>query len=127
MSEGRILLVEDEPINREVATMLLEDVRLAVDTAEDGLQAVDKVRDQPYDIVLMDMQMPNMDGLEAAQAIRALPGTADLPIIAMTANAFAEDRDRCRDAGMNDFIGKPVDPQTFYGVLHKWLSSRPAT
>ncbi len=123
----RILLVEDEPINREVATMLLEDVRLAVDTAEDGLQAVDKVRDQPYDIVLMDMQMPNMDGLEAAQAIRALPGTADLPIIAMTANAFAEDRDRCRDAGMNDFIGKPVDPQTFYGVLHKWLSSRPAT
>ncbi|MBS1145121.1 MAG: domain S-box [Proteobacteria bacterium] len=118
---GRLLLVEDEPINREVASMMLEDAGLAVDTAEDGRQAIDCVRRQEYDLILMDMQMPNIDGLEATRQIRALPQGARLPIIAMTANAFAEDRARCLAAGMNDFVSKPVNPESLIETIGRWL------
>ena len=119
----RVLLAEDEPINREISIGLLEDTGLQVDSAEDGAQAVILATRNHYDLILMDMQMPNLDGLDATRQIRALPGRHDCPIIAMTANAFTEDRDRCLAAGMNDFIAKPISPDHFFEVLLTWLEN----
>ena len=120
----RILVVEDNEINQMVTQEILEDVGLVCDLANDGEEAVSKVRAaQPgvYALVLMDMQMPKMDGLTATKLIRQLETGKDIPIVAMTANAFNEDEERCITAGMNDFVSKPVDPDRLYCTLLKWL------
>ena len=117
----RVLLVDDEPVNLEVARYLLEEAGLAVDTASDGDEAVERAAAARYALILMDMQMPRVDGLEATRRIRALPDYATTPIIAMTANAFAEDRARCLAAGMNDFLIKPFEPERLFSLLLGWL------
>ena len=118
----RILVAEDEPVNVEVSRMLLEAAGLVVDTAVDGAAAVALARDGNYALILMDMQMPNLNGVDATRAIRALPGHETTPILAMTANAFYEDRRACLDAGMNGHICKPVDPEVLYRTVLMWLS-----
>ena len=124
LAGGRALLVEDNALNQEVATAFLREAGLEVDLAPDGAVAVEKVGKTAYDIVLMDMQMPVMDGITATRAIRQLPDRADLPIVAMTANVMAGDRERCLAAGMNDHIAKPIDPQELFDKLRQWV--RPA-
>jgi two-component system, sensor histidine kinase and response regulator len=120
----RILLVEDNELNQEVAVGLLEDAQVTIDIAENGAIAVEKVQTTPYDIVLMDMQMPVMDGIEATRQIRSDERFLVLPIVAMTANAMAGDRERCLAAGMNDHIAKPIDPDELFRVLSKWTAAR---
>ncbi|MCB1887726.1 MAG: response regulator [Rhodocyclaceae bacterium] len=124
---ARALLVDDDPVNREVGAFLLQDAGIDVGEACDGVEAVDSCRDTLFDVVLMDMQMPRMDGLDATRAIRRLPGYQDVPIIAMTANAFLEDRERCLAAGMNDFLSKPVDEARLYQALGQWLGGDPTS
>ena len=122
---ARVLLVEDNPVNREVGVALLADAGLTVDTADDGAQAVAMALARAYDLILMDMQMPGMDGLAATRALRAQPAGRKVPIVALTANAFGEDRAACLAAGMNDHIAKPVAPKHLYELLRRWLPPRP--
>jgi CheY-like chemotaxis protein len=124
---ARVLLVEDHAINREVAADLLQAAGLSFDTAENGRIAVEKVRQHGYALILMDMLMPEMDGLQATRAIRQLSEGQAVPIIAMTANAFEEDRRACQAAGMNDFIAKPINLQSLYLTLDRWLSTGSVT
>ena len=114
--------MEDEPVNREVLKELLHEEGAIVIQAEDGLVALELAKAGGYDLVLMDMRMPRLDGLSATRAIRQLPGWAHTPIVALTANAFVEDRQNCLDAGMNDFLTKPVDPDVFVDILVNWLA-----
>jgi CheY-like chemotaxis protein/HPt (histidine-containing phosphotransfer) domain-containing protein len=120
-SGARVLLAEDDEVNREVATELLHAAGLQVDTAHNGQMAVQMASANHYDLVLMDVQMPLLDGFEATRALRARTAGAQPPILALTANAFEEDRQACLDAGMNDFVPKPVDPTLLYATLLRWL------
>ena len=129
---ARILLVEDNDLNQEVASELLEQAGFIVELADNGAVAIDKLRQnagEPYDLVLMDVQMPVMDGLEATREIRRLEGFAELPVVAMTANAMASDREQCLSAGMNDHLAKPIDPEALWRALRRWIrphAGRPA-
>ena len=117
----RVLLVEDNELNQQVAQEFLKGAGMDVDIAADGVLALDAVQKHRYDAVLMDMQMPVMDGLSATRAIRAIPGLQQLPILAMTANAMADDREQCLAAGMNDHIAKPIDPDLLIAKLRAWV------
>ena len=121
---ARILLVEDNDLNQEVAIELLRDAGFVVDLAENGRVALEKVRAADYDIVLMDMQMPVMDGVTATREIRKEDRFKDLPIVAMTANAMQADRDLCLAAGMDDHVAKPIEPDVLWKVLLKWIKPR---
>ena len=121
LAETRLLLVEDEPISQELSCILLAEAGLKTDLARDGVEAVAMAQQRSYTLILMDMQMPNMNGVDATRAIRALAGYSETPILAMTANAFDDDRKACIDAGMNDHITKPVDPEKLFETLLKWL------
>ncbi|NKN32535.1 PAS domain S-box protein [Marichromatium bheemlicum] len=121
---AEVLLVEDNHTNQEVALAMLGKMGLRVSVADNGHEALVRFAEHPFELVLMDLQMPGMDGFEATAALRETARGRDVPIIAMTAAAFASDRDRVREAGMNDHIAKPVDPRELVSVLRRWLPAR---
>ena len=123
---ARVLLVEDNELNREVALGLLSDADLSIDVAENGQVAVQMTATEKYDLVLMDMQMPVMDGIAATRAIRSNAELRTLPIIAMTANVMAHDIEQCVEAGMNDHVAKPIDPDALFAALLRWIKPRNA-
>jgi two-component system sensor histidine kinase/response regulator len=122
----RILLVEDNDLNQQVGMELLQSAGFSVTLAEDGLQALTLAQQEPFDLILMDMQMPVMDGETATKAIHNIACLAHIPIIAMTANVLAQDKDRCLAAGMVDFIAKPIEPEQLFATLLRWLSAASA-
>jgi CheY-like chemotaxis protein len=119
---SRILIADDNPVNREILKSILECAGLMTDTAGDGAQAIAMARQVHYRVILMDMQMPNVDGLEATRKIREIPGHLNTPIIAMTANTSIEDQTNCFEAGMSDFMAKPFHPNRLFAHLLHWLS-----
>lgn len=125
LNGSKVLLVEDNEINQQVGTELLQQAKIEVTLAENGRQALELINSQTFDAVLMDVQMPIMDGFEATKAIREDERFQLLPIIAMTANAMKEDRQRCLQSGMDDFIAKPIEPSDMYAILDKWIHHRP--
>ena len=118
---ARVLLVEDNEVNQAVARAMLKRFKVDVDVACNGAEAVDRLEAGTYDMVFMDLQMPVMDGLDATRRIRDLPNGRDVPIVAMTASAFAEDRERCLQAGMNGHVAKPVEMERLREALVEWL------
>ncbi len=123
---ARVLLVEDNEVNQEVGRELLRSAGLEVDIAADGEEAVSLALASAYDLVLMDVQMPKVDGLQATRLLRQRPATRTLPIVAMTVGAYDEDRAACLAAGMDDHIGKPFEPEALYAKLIRWLPHRPS-
>jgi len=119
------LLADDNAINREVGVALLQELGLTVHTAFDGRDAIDKLLVGPYDLVLMDVQMPRLDGLAATRSLRTVPALQAVPVIAMTANASAQSRADCLAAGMNDFVTKPIDILELAATLQRWLPADP--
>lgn len=119
-----ILLVEDNAINRHVISKMLEPTEAVIVMAEDGVKALDVLKDQSFDLILMDCQMPNMDGYECTRTIRVMEVKTGLrvPIVAITANAYEEDKQRCLIAGMDDFIAKPINSDDLYTVIGNILS-----
>src|SRR5690606_23408245 len=124
-----VLLVEDNPVNQTVAAGILRKQGIDVVSADDGLQALDLLAANAarFDAVLMDVEMPVMNGLEATEQLRKLPGCATLPVIAVTAQAMPNDRQQCMDAGMNDYISKPINPRMLYQLLSDWLDNKKQT
>ena len=121
----RILLAEDNAINALLTRTLLEAEGHTVDTVEDGVLAVEAMKSSKYDLIFMDMRMPNMDGLEATRKIRAMDNVSKgLPIIALTANAFDDDRNACFDSGMNDFMTKPVSAEELSEMVRTWTKNK---
>lgn len=116
-----VLVVEDDAINRAIAARLLTRVGLAVEMAEDGREAIARAALHAYDLILMDVHMPVMDGIDATRAIRARHGLHQPPILALTASTFEAERGACLAAGMDDFVLKPVDPEALYLKLARWL------
>ena len=125
LSTIRILLVEDNAINQRVASAMLNKLGFTIDIAANGIEAIDALRQTAYSLVIMDLQMPLMGGLEATREIRKMESgiliSSDIPIIAMTANATQQDKKNCLNAGMNDFISKPVTMPTLKELLNKWV------
>ena len=119
----RVLLAEDNLVNQEIALAILSNAGLVVDVAADGQEAVEQAARTAYDLILMDIHMPRMDGFEATRAIKQLPGCTSIPILAMTANAFSEDRKACLAAGMVDHVAKPVNPDVLLATLARWLQA----
>ena len=116
-----MLLVDDDPVNRLVVDSLLREAGLHVALANDGIEAVELVARQPVDVILMDMQMPRLDGPDATRRIRQIPHAATVPIVALTANAFEQDRERCLAAGMDDFITKPIQAESLFAAVLRAL------
>lgn len=121
---ARVLLVDDNDLNQQVGAELLSGAGLVVDVAQNGQVALDMLAQTPYDLVLMDMQMPVMDGLTATRHLRQNPSWAQLPVLAMTANAMSRDRDLCLEAGMNGHLAKPIDPDELFAALLQWIAPR---
>jgi two-component system sensor histidine kinase/response regulator len=121
---ARILVAEDDPAGSEAVVELLGAVGLRVDTVADGAAALERARDARYDLILMDVHMPVLSGIDATRAIRALPGHESTPILALTADAFDENRKRCLAAGMDDYLAKPVAPEDLYAAVLRWLRRR---
>lgn len=118
---GRVLLAEDNLVNQQVACRLLERLGVRVDVVGNGIEAVDLATRLPYDLVFMDCQMPEMDGFAATRALRQSPTTRHLRIIALTANALSDDRQRCLDAGMNDYLSKPIRLADLQVLVERWM------
>jgi CheY-like chemotaxis protein len=118
---GRVLVVEDNAVNRKVAVALLDKLGYVADTAADGIEALEAMRRTRYDVVLMDCQMPRMDGYQATAEIRRREQGEHTPIVAMTASAMASDRERCLAGGMDDYLSKPIDRATLSAALRRWM------